>query len=629
MRELKLMMAEAISDGDLGADSAEEGEIRDSDEEKALRKSEPEQRRVRPTRSPPRSTHRSRVDKRRPKAPPPPPRRRKRRREEEKEDDEDDVDAQIAKTRRRRQLVEATLPLHVEKQPDVPAEDEIEEVPVPPKTFELVQIDDEDALPPVTNGGRVEEDNERENELLQLRLVALKSSLEAKWGHKKRASRIDEPYSPTGPLEPVEGVEELDSPAPSPPQSPSSLSGRESEEDEETLRLTLLQQINKNSAEASEDKENDDCHVESSNVEGATMGPPLPKSDNSISQGAVNNSSNTPNGGRFIISIGPDSSDSESESDRDSAQTSGSDIDEMLKKLRQTVEQPKTKATPSPRSRTNGNLRKSPARQMTPITKNNPLSALPKSRQAEYLRLKALLKKKEELRRQRIQKAADKKEAAKNEPSLPSLSALSQALPLLSEEQRFASLQTLEADYESQRERSKEQNERLAAMVERLDSNKSAQQEATAEAEAAETQQREQEARIALLRRQLAEAEAAAAATAEQINAVSAKQKQLKLEEAALEASVGAARVEAARLRAGCALLREACAQARGDNEVRVLEQQLDVLGAMTSGPLSYQSPLDHIRVASAGALDPHREVCPDFLSGTCSRGNFCALQHP
>lgn len=66
----------------------------------------------------------------------------------------------------------------------------------------------------------------------------------------------------------------------------------------------------------------------------------------------------------------------------------------------------------------------------------------------------------------------------------------------------------------------------------------------------------------------------------------------------ALEASLNIAREEVARLRAGCKLLRDACAQARGDREAEALQQQLDVLGALASAPLQYNSPLDHIRHA-------------------------------
>lgn len=66
----------------------------------------------------------------------------------------------------------------------------------------------------------------------------------------------------------------------------------------------------------------------------------------------------------------------------------------------------------------------------------------------------------------------------------------------------------------------------------------------------------------------------------------------------AVETSLSIAREEVARLRAGCKLLRDACAQARGDREAESLQQQLDVLGALASAPLQYNSPLDHIRHA-------------------------------
>jgi hypothetical protein len=146
----------------------------------------------------------------------------------------------------------------------------------------------------------------REDELLALRLVALKSSLQAKWGSKKDKSTPDDqqPYSPTGPIEPVEGIDELDSPAPSPPVTPPPYSKPpEVEEDEENLRTQLLQQMKKN-----DDKEN---HVSDTTVTPSPPPPPPPK-NKEVNHGAIDNF-NSLSSGRIIVRLGPDSSDSDSE----------------------------------------------------------------------------------------------------------------------------------------------------------------------------------------------------------------------------------------------------------------------------------------------------------------------------
>lgn len=159
-------------------------------------------------------------------------------------------------------------------------------------------------------------DDIREDELLELRLVALKSSIEAKWGGKKDKEKIapdDQPYSPTGPIEAVEGIESPDSPAPSPPCTPPPESepaepdfvDPEPEENEEDLRMQLLQQMKKN-----DDKENrvSDTPVTPS----PPPPPPPPEKNHEVVNGAIKNF-NSLSSGRIIVSLGPDSSDSDTE----------------------------------------------------------------------------------------------------------------------------------------------------------------------------------------------------------------------------------------------------------------------------------------------------------------------------
>ncbi|CAB3375297.1 Hypothetical predicted protein [Cloeon dipterum] len=604
-------------------DSAEEGEIRDSDEEENRRpRNRSKHRRI----SPPSKNHRSvrthKIKKPHSSRREQPPRSRKRRSSDDNEYRED-IDTQIAKTRRRLQAAEKSTPPPAvstppaeSASPEIPQEDEIQVLEVPPKTFEVVQIDDEE-----TGMDKSAEVEETEKELTQLRLDALKSSLEAKWGGKKkkrqRKSNPDEPYSPTCPLTPVDDLDSTASPAPSPP-SPA-VCDPETDEDEEALRLSLLKQIKK----SSEDKENE---TESTNNE--VQAPETLANNSDMPKKAVTEQISSHANGRFIISIGPDSSDSESESEKDPNNVA-ENIDQMLKKIRETAEEKKKKVAPPPKKTAGGRNKKSPAKQ---VPLNHPLSVLPKSKQAEYLRLKALLKKKEELRQRKLQHATQEKlDKAKaiSEMQLPSLNALAQSLPLLTEEERIKQLRALEADQEKFIEKCKEQKERLASLRSDLDKNLSDQQEVQAVASAAGYQRAQLEQEAEMLRRRLAEVEAAAAASSKQHQTYTLKLHQLKSEARMLQKSVSEASLDAARLRAGCSLIREACSQARGDSEVKALEAQLNYLDDLANGPLSYQSPLDHVRNKANGNWDPNQAVCPGFLSGQCRFGINCTLQHP
>ncbi|XP_065337240.1 uncharacterized abhydrolase domain-containing protein DDB_G0269086-like [Cloeon dipterum] len=502
-------------------DSAEEGEIRDSEEEGNRRsRNRSKHRRI----SPPSKNHRS-VRSHKIKRPhssrrEQPPRSRKRRPSDDNEYREH-IDTQIAKTRRRLQAAEKSTPPPAVSTPpaesasaEIPQEDEIQVLEVPPKTFEVVQIDDEE-----TGKDNSAEMEETEKELTQLRLDALKSSLEAKWGgknkKKQRKSNPDEPYSPTCPLTPVDDLDSTTSPAPSPP-SPA-VCDPETDEDEEALRLSLLKQIKK----SSEDKENE---TESTNNE--VQVPETVANNSDKPKNAVTEQTSSHTNGRFIISIGPDSSDSESGSEKDQNNVAGN-IDQMLKKIRETAEEKKKKVASPPKKTAGGRNQKSPAKQ---VPLNHPLSVLSKSKQAEYLRLKALLKRKEELRQKRLQHATQEKldkAKANSELQLPSLNALAQSLPLLTEEERIKQLRALEADQEKFIEKSKEQEERLASLRRDLDKNLSDQQEAQAVAAAAGGQRAQLEQEAEMLRRRLAEVEAAAAASSKQHQTYTLKLHQL------------------------------------------------------------------------------------------------------